>query len=259
MRKIIILLSLFLLPILFVNNISAYEVGSRLEDNANIFTNDQESEITKVISNIYNKYDLDIHFITLDKSYTSEGLYADNYLSYYYDDIYNADAVVIIFSLQEYNNSQNRRLEIINYGYLPEEYLSLSSRDNMTEDFANTVSYKSDPNVNESYFEASLNLVNDINNTIKKVRLINAILPHIIILVIALVIAGIISFILVFSRGTSKTVSSRTYMDNSSAKILGRYDMYMRTSVVRVPRQSSNSSGGSSGRGGSRSSSGRSF
>ncbi len=260
MKKIIIIISLLFLPIIFINNVSASDVGSQLHDNANIFTTEQKREIEVVIDNIYSQHDIDVHFLTLEKSYIYEGDYADNYLRNLYNDIYFADAVVIVFSLQDYYNSQNRRLEIINYGYLPEEYLSMSARDNMISDFANSVGHRLESNINEQYFKASLNLVNDINNTIKRVKLINAILPHIIMLVIALAVAGVVSVTLVYSRGTKRTVSSYTYMDGSSAKLLGRYDRFVRKSVVRTPRQSSSSSGGGSrGGGGSRSSSGRSF
>ncbi|MFI3329827.1 MAG: hypothetical protein R3Y05_05005 [bacterium] len=258
MKKIIVFLGLILLPIFFINNVNANEVVGRIEDNANIFSTTQVQNLDNVITDIYNEFDLDVHFITLEKSYVDEVSYAHSYLREYYYDIYTAEALVIVFSLQEYNSSQNRRLEFVRFGDYPETILTDFGIDQMTLEFSNTVKNRLDPNVNESYYSASINLLNNVYSTISSKLLMNKIMPHIIILVISIIVSALVATVLVFNRGTKSTVSSRTYMNRESARVLGRYDRYMRSTHVRIPIETNSSSSGG-GRSGGSSSRGRSF
>lgn len=245
MKKLIIIISIVLLPLFIINGISAQSTSkTNIIDSANLYSVQEENELLSQMKEIYEKYQIDVHILTMESMATNEELYINNYVKDLYNTEqpnYDVDAVVILITLKGYYNSNQRWIEISNYGYAS-EVISSYDVDNLTYKFTSRVG-------TSEYFDATSYLVDDVYNQIFKTQLMNNLMPHIIILVAALVISGLIGYSLVFNRGTKRTVSNYTYMNKETSKVLGRYDRYMRTTVVRTPRQQ-NSGGSSGSRGG---------
>lgn len=66
-------------------------------------------------------------------------------------------------------------------------------------------------------------------------------------LIAALLIAGVIIFTMAYRAGGKVTTNNRTYRDDGATKVNDAYDHYVRTTVTRTKKPSSNRSGGGGG------------
>lgn len=71
-------------------------------------------------------------------------------------------------------------------------------------------------------------------------------------LIVSFIVGGAVVGILAYNSGGRVTVSSRTYMNSNSSKVLHQHDRYLRKTVTRVkkPTNNNNNSGGFTGGGG---------
>ncbi|KMJ57090.1 hypothetical protein AB685_18430 [Bacillus sp. LL01] len=71
-------------------------------------------------------------------------------------------------------------------------------------------------------------------------------------LLVSLIVAGVVVGILAYNSGGRITVSSRTYMNSNSSKVLHQHDRYLRKTVTKVKKPTNNnkSGGGFTGGGG---------
>ncbi len=253
MKKLLVLI-IFIIPMFFItqnvystspiNNVEYVvdETGSRLSSS-------QISTLTSTVLEMKEEYDIDIHIVIASSVNEHIVSYSNRYIS----DIYgttNVDAILIV--LADYyiysDGSTKRQIEISCYGDV-DKLISSNDAYNLTGDavYDYFVAYQ--------YYNCLTQLLIDMDEEIASSILFNKILPHLIIGGIAIVVAAAVVVSSIFSRGGKKTISNYTYMDKNSAKILGRYDRYVRTTVTRTPKQSS--SGGSGGGGGRSSGGGR--
>lgn len=250
MRKILIIFILFI-PLLLTNSVSAS--SDYIKDDANIYTSSQKISLLEAMNEITDEYDIDVYLITFETLTGNQQSAAIKYSNSFIIDIYgnyNVEAIVIIID-SNYGNSYGRWVEISTYGSVGNV---LSSNDcyNLTSPFSSVGS--------GNLYNPTLTMITNMKSEIKTSLLMNKLIPHIIILVISLAVASLVVVSLIFNRGAQKTVSNYTYMDKNTGSILGRYDRYMRTTVVRTPRSSGGSgSGGRSGGGGRSSGGGRGF
>jgi uncharacterized protein len=81
-------------------------------------------------------------------------------------------------------------------------------------------------------------------------------------LAVSIILAGVIVFALVYRSGGRNTVSAGTYLDRNQTRVIRKRDRYLRKTVTRRKRPSSNNKSGGSGGpriGGGMTGSGRSF
>lgn len=226
-------------------------------DGANVYSTSNITKIESMSKEIFDKYEINLHVRTYGEqglnSYTA-GIYADEFVSENYgSDIYFQDVIVIVFGVNPANTTGGNHVEIISYG-IASNYISSNEAYDLTGGTVFSYLQKLE------WYNATIELIADINSHISFTLLLGNLLPHAIILGIALLAAIAYVASLVSSRGGRSTVSHSTYTKPGSNRLLGRYDRYLRTTVTRTPIQSSSSGGGGrGGGGGGRSSGGRSF
>ncbi len=243
--KLLLLQVLVLASVLSFNSllVNAAAVSSTyIEDDADIFTVNEEEILTKKMKSLQKKYDMDIIILTVDGlNGHSAKRYIDDYVDAHCDAGLLSEDVVI--SLRDI---EDRWIEIRGYGKAM-TYITDTRVDTILDDMTSTLRQ-------DKYYDAYSIFLDDVDTFLG--RHPNPLTWTWVQAIIGLVIGGIITAVMVSHSKGKVTTDSRTYLDQANSGLVAKRDMYITTTVRRIHRPQS-SSGSSSG-GGGRSSGGRS-
>lgn len=262
------------------------ENENKVFDNADLFSDIEEEELSQMILDTSEEFEMDVIIVTTDDSNgKTAGEYADDFYDTHkfgYEAAYGTGVLLLI-------DMDNREVYISTSG-LARVYL-----DEYIEDILDEVQ---PPLTRAEYYESAVNFNDEISryarksisdddnsevidawNSMEKYdtenienfyeetgfesgekTLFSYLKNPLISGIISIAVGGIVVLIMSFSAKTKNTVNSRTYLENGSFNLLNRQDRYTHTTTTKRKIESSSSSGGSGGGGGhSHGGGGRSF
>ena len=245
-----------------------------IQDEANILTDAEESELWANCLSVSKKHNISIFILTTNSVPTNRKLYIEDFYNRNVNSIL-ADSVFILVNMDPNNRGveiqgyglcefwiSDDRIEIILDEVVPflsaseyygafSSYISEIDKYMALEPASNSIHTEEDNlNYNENYY----------NETKRKGAFFSVLFN----LLISTVIAGIIVMIMVINSKGKVTVNQNTYLDPKNSRVLGHWDRYIRTVVTKKhkPKENNSSSSGGGGRssgGHSHSGGGRSF
>lgn len=231
--KYLILITL-LFTIIIPNKV--YADLSRVNDFANLLSNDEENNLKDKIKEIKDKYKYDIVILTTsDTEGKSSQDYADDFYDYNgfgYDEK-NSGLLLLI-------NMEERFINIYTTGDAIENF-STEKLDNILDDIYEDIS-------NGNYYEASDMFLDKVEGSLKIIKNKNIIVLSIS-LIISMIIAAAICFIIRYKYTHGSSVSGMNYLKNDSVNFLARRDQYITSHTTRrkIERNNGGSGGSSSG------------
>ncbi len=227
-----------------------------VSDDANVLSDEQEAELTKLTSRILFYHDIDaaVHI-----SNGISGMTVEEYANKYYEEngfAYNCILLVFDPILREYYILTNGYPTIAFYDSNLDslvssvtEYLSKNEYYEASDVFLQNVYGYLEAIHNDNEFNYSFSQPSKTMTSVILKR-------EVILIIVSLVVAGVVIFILQSKMNTARQkTQANDYLVDGSLNITASGDYFISKNVVRVPKQSNNSSGRSSsssrgGRGG---------
>lgn len=234
MKKLSVCLLAMLLVCLLAVNVSATDGKVRLIDDGGLLTDSEEKQISEALNKISNEFEYDVVIKTVETigEYTSEARFAQNaFTSGGYGMGEEKSGVILVI----FRSERRAYIEFFGEKRLPEGTALL-------EELVPALK-------NDNYASACLQFTDLVDGKLSFPWLRNIAIAAVIGIVVALIATGAM-------KGKLKSVrfraNAREYIRGGSFKLTRERDLYLYSTITRVPRPKSNGGGGVSRGGGSR-------
>ena len=228
-----------------VSAVTTTPITVYLEDEADLFTDTEETKLINQCKAIQKKYKVDVIILTRE---TSGNKSPEWYLEDYYDEHFDIKKDIAKDTVLVLRTINNRWIQIQGYGKC-ETFINSNRIDTILDDMTPDLR-------NNDYYDAFTVFTKDINKYMG--RHPNPLTWTWVQLLIAAVIGAIVTACMVSQSGGKVTTDNRTYLDMSHSGLVAKRDIYLNTTVRRIHHPQPSSSGGRSGGGGRVSSGGHS-
>ncbi|MCM3739825.1 TPM domain-containing protein [Oceanobacillus luteolus] len=211
----------------------------RIYDHADLLTDEQVQELEKQAANYFEEWNTDFIIITTEDT---NGKTIMKYMQDFTDELKDE------FNRQEDNmavitiDMDSRMVDIAGFGiaekYIDDERIELIL-DHVTPYFSQGDYYKAF----KLFFEKADEYLDIRPGVNPESVFFNTFFQ----LAVAVVLAAIIVFLMAYTSGGRVTVTSGTYLNRSSSRIISKRDRYLRKTVTRRKKPSANNNGGGGG------------
>lgn len=257
-------------------NVKASDTGvdslQHIYDDANLLSSSENTELEQMCKDSGDEVGIKIMILTHNDPNAVDN---ETYVEDFYNKMYLGDSVILLVNM--YNHDvfiagyglaetyiHSKRISIIVNEITP--YLSDGKYDKAFESYINSsVKYmKDDSELNEDHnynnsenptnnsgsnksddYYTSINQYNSSSSTNNQVE--NTLTNIWVQLLAAFVIGGIAVGIMVFNSGGRMTTGAGTYLDESQSGLIGKRDVYLRTSITKVKKPTTNNTTGTGG------------
>lgn len=227
-------------------------------DTAGLLSSSQESRLEDSIAKLQDKYQVDVLILTVKESLSVN---PTRFIQDFIDEgcdkgFFNEDNVILFINTKQ----EEHWVEIQGYGKM-EDLISNSRVDTILDDIQPLLSDNEFDKAVDEYVEHVTFYLKHPNSSLSKDNIFFQLWFQIL---LSLGIGGIAVGIMSYHSSGRITTNSRTYMDSSNSRLVGRRDIYLRTTTKKVKKPQNNggsgkSGGGTSSGGRSHSGGGRSF
>lgn len=234
MKRLSICLLTFLLVFLFAFNVSANDSKSRLTDGADLLTFEECNQIAKMLDDVSFEYEYDVVIRTVETigEYQSEAAFAqDAFRNGGYGLGEKRSGVILVI----FESERRAYIEFFGEKRLPEGTA-------MLEELVPILK-------NNDYASACIEFADSVDGKLSFPWLRNIAIAVIIGLVVAFIATGAMKSKL---KSVRLRANAREYIRHGSFKLIRERDLYLYSTITRVPRPKNTGGGGGGRSGGSR-------
>lgn len=230
----------FILFFFMAINITFADV-QRVYDEAGLLTEEEVANLEQQAAAYFEKWDTDFIIVTTE---STEGKGIRQYLQDFSDKLWGE------FNREEDNMAiitvdiGDRWVDLAGFGRA-EKRIDNKRADHIRQELT---PYLSDENYYEA-FQVFMEMADEYMRTFPGVNPNSIFFNTLFQLAVSLGLAGIIVFFMAYHSGGKVTVTSTTYLDRNQSRVIRKRDRYLRKSVTRMKKPSSNSRGGGGGGG----------
>ena len=231
MKRICIMMLIFLLCLGVITPVMAKEAAPRLVDQADLLTDAEEKTLLSKLDSISAEQDMDVVVLTVD---SLNGKTAQAYSEDYYDNSgYAEDTVMLLLSMEE------RDWRVSGFGYGTEVFTS-----EYVDEFSPTFT----PYLSSGDYAKAFDVyASECAAAIKEAKLMDHVLGILVCVGIGLLVAIVATSIM---KGKLKTVRAQAAADNyikkGSLNLTHKQDIFLYREVSRREKPKNDSSGGGS-------------